>query len=50
MKYCYEIDFLDGRKIRRVYVTKKIAMAMYDAMVREMLLFNVRAVRYGVLS
>ena len=49
-QYYYEIDFLDGRKIRRVYVSKKIAMAIYDAMSREMLLFDVRAVRYGVLS
>ena len=46
----YEVEFLDGRKIVRKNVTKKIASSMYYAMGHEMIFFDVRAVRYGVMQ
>jgi len=48
-KYYYEVTFKDGRHIRREYVSKKIAMAMFEAMGYEMILFNVDSVSWGVM-
>lgn len=45
----YEITFKDGRTIRREYVTKKIAMAMFEAMEYEMVLFDVDSISWGKL-
>jgi len=46
----YEVEFYDGRTIRRENVTKKIASAIYHGLGYEMIHFNVRAVRYGVMQ
>ena len=50
VKYYYEVEFYDGRTIRRENVTKKIASAIYHGLGYEMIHFNVRAVRYGVMQ
>jgi hypothetical protein len=47
MKYYYEIEFLDGRKIRREHVSKKNALAVFTAMEYEMILFNIQSVSWG---
>jgi hypothetical protein len=48
--YFYEIEFEDGRVIRRNGVPKSKAKAVFDAMEYEMILFNVRSVRWGVVD
>lgn len=48
--YFYQIEFKDGRIIRRERVTKKTAQAVYDAMVYEMNLFNVESIEMGLVK
>ena len=48
-KYYYEIDFYDGRKIRREMVSKKTAKAVFDAMEYEMVFFGVKHVSWGLM-
>ena len=50
MKYWYQIEFTDGRCIRRENVSKKLAESIYKAMVDEMILFNVDTVAFGVMQ
>lgn len=47
--YFYEIEFYDGRIVRRENVTKKMAKAVFDAVEHEMVLFNVRGVSWGLM-
>lgn len=48
--YFYQIEFSDGRVIRREYQTKSMAKSVADSMVHEMLLFNVQSVSWGKMS
>ena len=48
-KYFYEIQFKDGRVVRREHVSKSKAKAMYESMVYEMVLFEVHAASWGVM-
>jgi len=48
--YYYEIKFKDGRYVRREYVTKKIALAVYEAMAYEMVFFDVEHISCGVMQ
>lgn len=48
--YFYQIEFNDGRVIRREYQTKSMAEAVAKSMVQEMLLFNVHSVTHGKMS
>ena len=48
--YFYQIEFADGRVIRRVYQTKAMAEAVGKSMEHEMLLFNVQSVSWGKMS
>lgn len=48
--YFYQIEFKDGRVIRREYQTKTMAKAVYESMVHEMLLFNVNSISYGKMQ
>lgn len=50
MKYYYEIKFNDGKVIRRENLTKSLAKSMFNAMEFEMLLFEVKAVTWGVMK
>lgn len=45
----YEIRFADGRYTRREYVTKKLAQSVYETMLAEMNLLNVKEVSWGVM-
>jgi hypothetical protein len=45
--YFYQIEFDDGRVIRREYQTKAIAEAVGKSMEHEMLLFNVKSITWG---
>jgi hypothetical protein len=49
-KYYYQIEFTDGRIIRRVGVPRKIAAAVADAVSYEMLLFGVESVSWGIVQ
>jgi hypothetical protein len=46
-QYFYQIEFNDGKVIRREYQTKSMAKAVSDSMVHEMLLFNVSSITWG---
>jgi hypothetical protein len=46
-QYYYQIEFDDGRVIRREYQTKSMAEAIYKSLEAEMLLFNIKLVQYG---
>ena len=46
--YYYEIEFLDGRIVRRAGVPKNKAKAVYEAMGYEMILFNIKSVSWGL--
>jgi hypothetical protein len=46
--YYYEIEFLDGRIVRRAGVPKSKAKAVYEAMEYEMILFNIKSVSWGL--
>ena len=48
--YFYQIEFHDGRIVRREGVSKKIAQAVYEAMIYEMVLFAVESVSFGVTT
>lgn len=48
--YFYQIEFADGRVIRREYQTKSMAEAVAKSMVHEMLLFNVLSISHGKMS
>lgn len=48
--YFYQIEFSDGRVIRRQYQTRSMAKSVADAMIQEMLLFNVQSVSWGKMS
>ena len=50
MKYYYEIKFNDGKVIRRNNLTKTLAESMFRAMEFEMLLFEVKAITWGVMK
>lgn len=50
MKYFYQIEFNDGKVIRREYLTKTIAESMFKAMEFEMLLFEVHSVTWGKMK
>ena len=50
MKYFYEIEFKDGKVIRRENLTKTLAESVFKAMEFEMFLFNVHAVTWGVMK
>lgn len=45
--YFYEVEFADGRVIRRNLVTRKTASAAHDTFVGEMVLLNVVRVVWG---
>jgi hypothetical protein len=45
--YFYEVEFEDGRVIRRQNVTKTAAMAAFATFTDEMILLNVRSVNWG---
>jgi hypothetical protein len=45
--YYYEIEFSNGVNIRREYVSKKIALAIFTAMEYEMILFRIKQVSWG---
>lgn len=47
-RYYYEIEFLDGKVIRREGVPKSKAKAVFDAMSYEMILFNIKGVSWGL--
>ena len=49
-KYFYEIEFHDGRYIRREYQTKKMAQSAYDTFVYEMTALNVKSATWGVMQ
>jgi hypothetical protein len=49
-KYYYQIEFTDGRIIRRVGVPRKIASSIAEAMTYEMLLFGVESVSWGIVQ
>jgi hypothetical protein len=46
-RFFYQIEFADGRVIRREYQTKSMAEAIYKSLEAEMLLFNIKLVQYG---
>jgi len=48
--YYYQIEFVDGKVIRREGVPKSKAKAVFDAMEYEMLLFNVKGVSWGPME
>ena len=48
--YFYQVEFEDGRVIRREKVSKKLAQGAHDTFVFEMLLLNVRRVSYGIME
>lgn len=48
-RYFYQIEFLDGRVIRREGVSKKEAEAAGIVFSQEMVLLNVESVSWGVL-
>jgi hypothetical protein len=45
--YYYQIEFDDGRVIRREYQTKSMVEAIAKAMKHEMLLFSVVSISWG---
>lgn len=45
--YYYQIEFTDGRVIRRQYQTKAMAEAVAKSMQHEMLLFSVKSITWG---
>jgi hypothetical protein len=49
-EYFYQIEFNDGRIIRRKHMTKKDAQAVAHAMSIEMILFDVKSVTWGVMN
>lgn len=49
-RYFYQVEFLDGRVIRRAGVSKKEAEAAYITFTGEMFLLNVESVSWGVLE
>ena len=48
--YFYQIEFTDGRVVRREYQTKSMAKSVHDSLVQEMLLFNVSSVTWGKMQ
>lgn len=48
--YFYQVEFEDGRVIRRDNLTKRLARSVYDTFVYEMLLLKVRQVSYGIMK
>jgi hypothetical protein len=50
MKYYYEIKFNDGKVIRRENLNKSLAESVFRAMEFEMLLFEVKAITWGVMK
>jgi hypothetical protein len=48
--YFYQIEFADGRVIRREYQTRTMAEAVAKSMVQEMILFNVQSITHGKMS
>lgn len=48
--YFYQIEFKDGRVIRREHQTRSMAKSVADSMVHEMFLFNVQSVSWGKMS
>lgn len=49
-QYFYQIEFGDGRVIRREYQTKSMAKSVNDSMVHEMHLFNVVSITWGKMQ
>lgn len=49
-RYYYQIEFGDGRVIRREYQTRSMAEAIYKSLEQEMLLFNIKLVQYGEMK
>jgi len=49
-RFFYQIEFADGRVIRREYQTKSMAEAIYKSLEAEMLLFNIKLVQYGEMK
>lgn len=47
--YFYQIEFNDGRVVRREGISKKLAEGMYNSMVYEMILLEVHSVTWGPL-
>lgn len=48
--YFYQIEFIDGRVIRRTYQTKSMAEAVAKTMEHEMLLLKVHAISWGKMQ
>ena len=48
--YYYQVEFLDGRVVRREGVSKRLAQSVYDAMVLEMILLKVSKASYGIME
>lgn len=49
-KFYYQIEFDDGRVIRREHQTRSMAEAIYKSLEQEMLLFNIKLVQYGEMK
>jgi hypothetical protein len=45
--YFYQIVFEDGTVVRRQNMTKNAALAVYNAMNLEMILFKIQSVEWG---
>jgi hypothetical protein len=48
--YFYELVFEDGRKVRRERVTKRVALAIEQAMKEECILFKLKSMTWGVMQ
>jgi len=46
----YQIEFLDGRVVRREGVTRHLAQSVYNACRYEMVLLNVKRVSWGKME
>ena len=48
--YFYQIEFVDGRVVRREGVSRSMAQSVYNACEYEMILLNVKRVSWGKIE